>query len=106
RRNNRQTLQLTTSIILSKKESNDLARTAAQAAAEATWPQTRAILRVISIVLAVAVTLWIIVKLTGDSLLLILSIFFAYFVYPLVAFLSRPIRIRNRQFAIPRTLAI
>jgi len=91
---------------LSKKESNELARTAAQAAAEATWPQTRAILRVIFIVLAVAVTLWIIVKLTGVILLLILSIFFAYFVYPLVAFLSRPIRIRNRPFAIPRTLAI
>jgi predicted PurR-regulated permease PerM len=52
------------------------------------------------------VTLWIIVKLTGVILLLILSIFFAYFVYPLVAFLSRPVRIAGRQFAIPRTLAI
>lgn len=51
-------------------------------------------------------TLWIIVKLTGVILLLVLSIFFAYFVYPLVAFLSRPIRIKGRQFAIPRTLAI
>jgi len=57
-------------------------------------------------VLAVAVTLWIIVKLTGVILLLILSIFFAYFVYPLVAFLSRPVRIAGRQFAIPRTLGI
>jgi predicted PurR-regulated permease PerM len=61
---------------------------------------------VILIVLTVAVTLWIIVKLTGVILLLILSIFFAYFVYPLVAFLSRPIHIAGRQFAIPRTLAI
>lgn len=50
--------------------------------------------------------LWIVVKLTGVILLLILSIFFAYFVYPLVAFLSRPIRISGRQFSIPRTLAI
>ena len=90
---------------MAKQEPNDLAR-AAQAAAEASWPQTRAVLRVILIVLAVAVTLWIIVKLTGVILLLILSIFFAYFVYPLVAFLSRPIRIAGRQFAIPRTLAI
>ena len=91
---------------MAKQESNDLARTAAQAAAEASWPQTRAVLRVILIVLAVAVTLWIIVKLTGVILLLILSIFFAYLVYPLVAFLSRPIRIAGRQFVIPRTLAI
>jgi len=91
---------------LAKQESNDVARTAAQAAAEASWPQTRAVLRVILIVLAVAVTLWIIVKLTGVILLLILSIFFAYFVYPLVAFLSRPVRIAGRRFAIPRTLAI
>lgn len=81
-------------------------RTTAKADAEPSWPQTRAILRVMFIVLAVAVTLWIIVKLTGVILLLILSIFFAYFVYPLVAFLSRPIRISGRQFAIPRTLAI
>jgi predicted PurR-regulated permease PerM len=58
------------------------------------------------IVLIVVLTLWIIVKLTGVILLLILSIFFAYFVSPLVALLSRPIRIAGRQVAIPRTLAI
>lgn len=75
-------------------------------AAEASWPQTRAVLRIILIVLAVALTLWVIVKLTGVILLLILSIFFAYLVYPLVSFLSRPIRIAGRQFAMPRTLAI
>jgi predicted PurR-regulated permease PerM len=57
-------------------------------------------------VLAVAVTLWVIVKLTGVILLLVLSIFFAYFVAPLVEFLSRPIRISGRKFAIPRALAI
>jgi predicted PurR-regulated permease PerM len=64
------------------------------------------VLRVILIVLTVAVTLWIIVKLTGVILLLILSIFFAYFVAPLVEFLSRPIRIAGRKFAVPRALAI
>ena len=58
------------------------------------------------IVLAVAVILWIIVKLTGVILLLILSIFFAYFVYPLVEFLSRPLRLGKRKFVIPRTAAI
>jgi len=88
------------------QESKAVARAAARAAVEASWPQTRAVLRVILIVLVVGVTLWIIVKLTGLILLLILSIFFAYFVAPLVEFLSRPIHIAGRNFAIPRALAI
>jgi len=87
-------------------DTKDVARTAAKTAAEISWPQTRVVLRVILIVLAVAVTLWVIVKLTGVILLLVLSIFFAYFVAPLVEFLSRPIRISGRKFAIPRALAI
>ena len=91
---------------MQKQEAKDVARTAAKAAVEASWPQTRAVLRVILIVLAVAVTLWVIVKLTGVILLLILSIFFAYFVAPLVEFLSRPIRVSGRRFAMPRALAI
>lgn len=73
---------------------------------DASWPQTRAVLRVILIVLAVAVTLWVIVKLTGVILLLILSIFFAYLVAPLVEFLSKPVKISGRKIAIPRALAI
>jgi predicted PurR-regulated permease PerM len=88
------------------QETKDVARTAAKAAVEASWPQTRAVLRVILIVLVVAVTLWVIVKLTGVILLLILSIFFAYLVSPLVEFLSRPIHIAGRKFAIPRVMAI
>jgi len=91
---------------LRNQDSRDVARTVAKVATEASWSQTRAVLRIILIILAVLVTLWIIVKLTGVILLLILSIFFAYFVYPLVAFLSRPIRISGRTFSIPRTLAI
>lgn len=91
---------------MQKQEAKDLARTAAKTAVEATMPPTRAVLRVILIVLAVAVTLWVVVKLTGVILLLILSIFFAYFVAPLVQFLSRPIRIAGRKFAMPRALAI
>jgi len=87
-------------------KTKDVARAAAKAAVEASWPQTRVILRVILIVLAVAVTLWVIVKLTGVILLLILSIFFAYFVAPLVEFLSRPIQVSGRKFAIPRAVAI
>ena len=88
------------------QETKEIVRTATKAAVEASWPPTRAVLRVILIVLVVAVTLWIIVKLTGVILLLILSVFFAYFVAPLVEFLSRPIRISGRKFAIPRALAI
>jgi len=49
---------------------------------------------------------WVIVKLTGVILLLILSIFFAYLVAPLVEFVSRPVRVPGRRLAIPRTLAI
>ena len=89
-----------------KEDARDVARTAAKTAVEASWLQTRAILRVIIIVLAVAVTLWVIIKLTGILLLLILSVFFAYLVSPLVAFLRRPIRLSGRQWTMPRVLAI
>jgi predicted PurR-regulated permease PerM len=89
-----------------KPETKEVAQTAAHVAVNAAWPQTRAVLRVIMIVLAVAVILWIIVKLTGVILLLILSIFFAYFVSPLVEFLRRPVRMGKRQVVIPRTAAI
>ena len=89
-----------------KEESRDVAKTAARAAAEASWPQTRVILRVILIVLIVAATLWVIIKLTGILLLLVLSVFFAYLVSPLVTFLRRPIRISRRRWVMPRVLAI
>lgn len=89
-----------------KNDVKDVARIAAKAGAEASWPQTRVILRVIIIVLAVAVTIWIVIKLTAVILLLILSVFFAYLVSPLVDFLRRPIRISGREMVMPRILAI
>ena len=89
-----------------KEESKEVARTAAKAATEASWPQTRVILRVIVIVLVVAITIWIIVKLTGLILLLVLSVFFAYLVSPLVDFLRRPLIISGRPRTMPRLLAI
>ncbi len=92
--------------VSSKEESKEVARAATKAAIEATWPQTRVILRVIVIVLMVAVTLWILVKLTGLILLLILSVFFAYLVSPLVDFLRRPLIISGRPRTMPRLLAI
>ena len=47
-----------------------------------------------------------IVKLTGVILLLVLSIFFAYLVSPLVEFIRRPREFGQRTISIPRTLAI
>lgn len=69
-------------------------------------PPTRVVLRVIIVVLAVGVVLWIIIKLTGVILLLVLSIFFAYFVSPLVEFIRRPVTLRGRTLALPRVAAI
>ena len=63
-------------------------------------------MRVILIVLTVAVALWILVKLTAVILLLILSVFFAYLVSPLVDFLRRPIPISGKERVMPRVLAI
>ncbi len=90
---------------MAQNQEKEVARAAA-AAAEATGPQTRAVLRIIVIILSVAIALWILVKLSAVILLLILAIFFAYFVAPLVEFLSRPVKIAGRSMAIPRTLAI
>lgn len=90
----------------SKEEIKEAARTAAKVAVEASWPQNRVILRVIVIVLVVLLTLWIVVKLSGLILLLILSVFFAYLVSPLVDFLRRPVPISGRPRVMPRVLAI
>ncbi|MFN2516190.1 MAG: AI-2E family transporter [Pyrinomonadaceae bacterium] len=88
------------------QETKEAAQTAAKVATEATWSQTRVVLRTIIIVLVVATTLWLLIKLTGVILLLILSVFFAYLVSPLVEFLRRPIKISGRERAMPRILAI
>jgi predicted PurR-regulated permease PerM len=73
-------------------------------------PPNRVILRVAIIVIAVligAIALWwVISRLTGIILLLVLSIFFAYLVAPLVDFLRRPRSLGTRTFAIPKALAI
>ena len=71
---------------------------------------TRTVLRVILIALlayyALEATRWILGKISGVILLLVLAIFFAYLVAPLVEFLSRPINISGRRLAIPRAFAI
>ena len=83
-----------------------IADTAPTAPVEATWLQTRAILRVIFMVLAVAATLWLLHALIGVLLLVVLAIFFAYLVAPLVEFACRPFNVRGHGHALPRALAI
>jgi len=69
-------------------------------------PPIRAILRVLLVTLVVIALLWVLSRITGLLLLLILSIFFAYLVSPLVEFLRRPRTIANRTIALPKTAAI
>ncbi len=73
---------------------------------EAYGPPTRVILRVIFIIFFVVAAAFLTYKLTGIILLLVLSIFFAYLVSPLVEFIRRPRIIGERRVAIPKVLAI
>src|SRR5262245_58748818 len=75
-------------------------------AAVAAWFQTRIVLRIITILLVVVAVLWVIYKLTAVLLLLVLSIFFAYLVAPLVDLVEKPLKIGGRVLKIPRGLAI
>ena len=85
------------------KEVGDPATTAV---AGASWSQTRALLRVILTLLAVAATMWIVYALRGVILLLVLAVFFAYLLAPLVEFACRPFPVRGRVYVMPRALAI
>lgn len=88
------------------KEAKEVAVSAARAAVEVYGPPTRVILRVIFIILIVVGLLWVISKITGILLLLVLSIFFAYLVSPLVEFLRQPRQIGERTITIPKVGAI
>ncbi|MCA1601825.1 MAG: AI-2E family transporter, partial [Acidobacteria bacterium] len=89
-----------------KEEAKQVAESAAVAAAEASWPQTRAILRIIFVVLAVAAILWLLYALEGVLLVVVLAIFFAYLISPLVEVVRRPFTLRKRERYMPRVLAI
>src|SRR5918997_974341 len=91
---------------ISRQETQEVAETAAAAAATANWPQTRAILRLIFIVLAVVATIWVVYLLEGVLLLVVLSVFFAYLIAPLVEFFHRPFKLRGRERLMPRVAAI
>jgi predicted PurR-regulated permease PerM len=71
-----------------------------------TWVQTRVVLRIITILLVVAAVLWVVYKLTAVLLLLVLSIFFAYLVAPLVDLVEQPLKIGAKVIRIPRGVAI
>ncbi len=71
-----------------------------------TWLQTRAVLRIMLLLLAVAGLLWVVYRLTPLILLIVLSIFFAYLIAPLVDFVQRPFWLRGRERVMPRGLAI
>jgi len=67
---------------------------------------TRAILRLVLLLLAVGAGLWLLFALQGVILLLLLSVFFAYLIVPLVDFLCRPVTWGRSRWAIPRPFAI
>lgn len=89
-----------------KEAARSVTDTTATAVAEASWPQTRAILRVIFIALALALALWMLYRLSGVILLVILAVFFAYLVAPLVELACRPLIVGGRARVMPRALAI
>ena len=91
---------------MSSQTTKEAAATAAKAAVEAYGPPTRVVLRLIFILLVVIGLLWVISKITGIILLLVLSIFFAYLVSPLVEFIRRPWTFGERTIAIPKVAAI
>ena len=91
---------------VNEAEVGDVAQATAGAVAAATWPQTRAVLRVIFIVIAVAAGLWLLYELEGILLLVILSVFFAYLVAPLVELVRRPFKLAGRERTMPRAVAI
>ena len=91
---------------MNRQQTKDTAATAAKAAVEAYGPSTRVVLRVVFVLLVVGGLLWVISRITGIILLLVLSIFFAYLVSPLVEFLRRPRTVRRRTIAIPKVIAI
>ena len=74
------------------------------------WPRTRTVVRVTLVVIAVWLLFdsarWALSRLKGVLLLLVLAVFFAYLIAPLVELVRRPIRLRGREKLMPRAMAI
>lgn len=88
----------------------DAAEGAAVAAVHASGPQTRAIVRVVFIALLILLgvigAIFMLRALTSVILLVVLAIFFAYLISPLVEFVSRPFHVRGQNRIMPRAVAI
>lgn len=67
---------------------------------------TRVVLQILLIVFAVGTGIWALHRLEGLVLLLILAVFFAYLIAPLVEFAERPVRIVGTERRLSRPLAI
>jgi predicted PurR-regulated permease PerM len=63
-------------------------------------------LQILFLSLGVAAALLILYRLRGILLLLVLAVFFAYLVAPLVGFFRRPVTVRGRKFVLPLPVAI
>jgi predicted PurR-regulated permease PerM len=98
------------SVVAGKEDVEVAAETAAAVATEASWMQPRFILRaglvLIAAWYAAKAALWALYLLEGVILLVVLAIFFAYLIAPLVEFVRRPFNVRRREHIIPRPLAI
>ena len=66
----------------------------------------RVTLAALLLTLGVAAAVWTLYRLAGVLLLLVLAVFFAYLVAPLVEKLGRAVTLRGRQRALPRPVAI
>ena len=89
-----------------KEENQAGAQRAVRTGVEPSLLPTRAILRVLIVILLVAGALWIIYKLTTVILGLVLAVFFAYLVSPLVEIIRRPRYLAGLRIAIPHAAAI
>jgi predicted PurR-regulated permease PerM len=92
--------------VTEKDETKAPNTTPALIAIDATWPSVRVIVRVVVVILLVLGAIWVVLKLTTILLLLVLGVFFAYLVSPLVEIVRRPRFILGRQIAVPLPIAI
>ncbi|HKS28914.1 MAG TPA: AI-2E family transporter [Pyrinomonadaceae bacterium] len=92
------------------KKTQEVAETAAATATEVGWMRTRFILRVIFTAIVVwfaaRALLWAFQALESVILLVVLSIFFAYLIAPLVEMVRRPFKVGGRERSMPRAAAI
>ncbi len=70
------------------------------------WSQTWAVLRVVAVVGGVIAAVWLIYELRSVLLLLVLSVFFAYLLAPLVSLFTRPFRVRGVERQLSAAAAI